>query len=260
MTKTRLCLIGNSHLAAMKLGWDKLVEENDPLINGHSITCYGAPRDMLRHVEVRDGCLVPTSPKVRKQFTMLSGQERLDPNDYDVFLLVGLGASFKRVLRLYNGCRWPGVGKQPHMPLVSSDFARSLLIEGYLGTRLSDMGQKLMSVTNKPVFALHEPLWSPRTSPCPGDHDFGWLNAVASGDGTALAALFRDSLAAAIAPWVCLLPQPDSTIEEHIMTRPEFNRDADKDISGSGGGKDAAHMNRDFGAEMWRHHLGAMRP
>lgn len=259
MSVTRLCLIGNSHLAAMKLGWDQLVQVQDPVLKGLSITYYGAPRDMLRGLEVRDGCLMPTNATVRDQFVTLSGMDHLNPADHDAFLLVGLGASFKRVLRLYHACRWPGVTERVELPLVSPGFARSFLIEGYRGSRLLDIGQKLASITEKPIFALHEPFWAPRTSPCPGGRDFGWLNAATAGDGVRLAPLFRDALTAATAPRIRLLPQPESTIEEHIMTRPEFNRDADKDISGAGGGRDAAHMNSAFGAEIWRQYLPTIR-
>lgn len=244
----------------MKLGWDKLLNLSDPVIQGVKITCFGAPRDMLKKVEVRDGNLVPSTKDVRDQFVALAGTSYLDPADFDVFLLVGLGASFKRVLRLYNACRWPGVAAHPALPLVSPIFARSYLVEGYGGTRLVDIGLKLATITEKPIFALHEPLWSPRTSACPGGRDFGWLDAVDNGDGGALAKLFCQGLTEAIAPRFRLLSQPDATIEEHIMTRAEFNRDAGKDISGAGGGRDAAHMNADFGAAIWRHHLATMNP
>jgi hypothetical protein len=259
MNPTRLCLIGNSHLAAMKLGWDKLALMGDPLLAGVTVSYYGAPRDMLRNIEVRDGHLVPTNEATRSQFVTLSGHDRLNPANYDAFLLVGVGASIKRVLRLYRGYRWPGVSFTPLNILVSPDFARSFLVEGYAGGRLVDVGDKLASVTDKPIFAIPEPCWSLQDGPAPGNRDFGWMDAAANGDGPALTAMFHDALTTAIGPRMQLLIQPPSTLEDGIVTRAEFNKGADKDISGVGGGADAAHMNADFGVEVWRHHLGAMR-
>jgi hypothetical protein len=259
MSPTRLCLIGNSHLAAMKLGWDKLVRMGDPLVDGVEVTYFGAPRDMLRNVEVQAGHLVPTNDATRSQFVTLSGRDHVDPMDHDAFLLVGVGASIKRVLRLYRGYRWSGVSATPSNALISRAFARSFLVEGYSGGRLVDLGVKLASITDKPIFAVPEPYWSPQVSPVPGNRDFGWMDAAASGDGPALSDLFQDALTTAVGPRMQLLFQPPSTIEDGIVTRAEFNKGADKDISGVGGGADAAHMNLDFGVELWRHHLATMR-
>lgn len=259
MTALRLCLIGNSHLAAMKLGWDKLVKVGDPLTNGIDVSYFGAPRDMLRNIEARDGRLLPTNEATRSQFIALSGRGELDPREYDVFLLVGVGASLKRVLRLYRSYRWPGVRLIPSHAVISPSFARSFLAEGYSSGRLVDLGNKLASLTDKPIFAVPEPYWSPKVSPVPGNRDFGWQDAADSGDGPALTEMFQQSLTEAAGSRIKMLFQPPSTVEDGIVTRAEFNKGADKNISGSGGGADAAHMNLEFGAELWRHHLAPMR-
>lgn len=259
MTSMRLCLIGNSHLAAMKLGWDKLAQMGDPLTHGVDLSYFGAPRDMLRNIEVRNGRLVPTNEATRSQFIALSGRDELDPNDHDAFLLVGVGASLKRVLRLYRGYRWPGVRLTASHAVISPEFARSFLVEGYAGGRLVDLAGKLASLTDKPIFAVPEPYWSPQVSPVPGNRDFGWMEAAASGDGPVLTEMFQQALAEAAGPRIRMLFQPPSTVEDGIVTRAEFNKGADKSISGSGGGADAAHMNLEFGAELWRHHLATMR-
>ncbi|MES2144715.1 MAG: hypothetical protein V4516_10245, partial [Pseudomonadota bacterium] len=130
----RLCVIGNSHVAAFKLGWDQLAARGDALTRAIAPTFFGAPRDGLKNLAVRDGRLVPTADFVRDHFARMSGgRADVDPAVYDGFLLVGLGASMKRALRFYRTHRWFGLQQHPGRPVTSRSFARAFLAAAMAG-------------------------------------------------------------------------------------------------------------------------------
>jgi hypothetical protein len=249
----RLCVIGNSHVAAFKLGWDQLVDQDVPVTAEMTPTFFGAPRDGLKNLAARDGRLVPTADAVREHFHRMSGgRDEIDPADYDGFLLVGLGASMKRALRLYRTHRWFGLRQDEGCIVTSRAFATDFLAEGYAGTRLAQIARILSGLTDKPVFATPEPHWSPIMPDHVGKKgDFGWARVAASGDGAQLADLFAAAMSAALHGHVRLILQPDVTIENSIVTRAIYNKGASKMITGDGEDSDAAHMNADYGAVWW---------
>lgn len=249
----RLCVIGNSHVAAFKLGWDQLADQGDPLAAAMTLTFFGAPRDGLKNMAAQDGRLVPTIDSVREHFVRMSnGHPDIDPTAYDGILLVGLGASMKRTLRLYRTHRWFGVQTGEGRVITSRAFAQAFLAEGYAGTRLAQVARMLAGLTDKPVFATPEPYWSALMPDHVGRKgDFGWAKAAASGDGDKIAQMFAASVTEAIGRHATMIWQPAATIEDGIVTRTIYNKGASKFISGDGEESDAAHMNADYGATWW---------
>jgi hypothetical protein len=65
--------------------------------------------------------------------------------------------------------------------------------------------------------------------------------------------------AGALRGLAAFVAQAPGTVEDSILTRARFNKDASRLISGEGGGTDAAHMNGDFGRAMWPHVVAALR-
>ncbi len=256
----RLCVIGNSHLAALKLGWDQLEEAKDARIAAITPTFFGAPRDGIRHIALRNGRLVSLNEAVTAHFQRMSnGRSEIDPAAYDGFLLVGLGASMKRTLRLYRTHRWFGLQQNAGCTVVSQAFAQAFLAMGYAGTRLGQVAQLVRSATDKPTFVTAEPHWA-ASKP---DHvarsgDFGWAKAAASGDGDRIAETFAAAMTQALGRDATLIWQPDATIEHGIVTRARYNKGASKFITGDGKESDAAHMNADYGAVWWAEAAGQL--
>lgn len=249
----RLCVIGNSHVAAFKLGWDQLAAAGSPVTKAVALTFFGAPRDGLKNIAAENGKLVATVESVREHFERMSdGQSEIDPTAYDGILLVGLGASMKRTLRLYRTHRWFGVQQGEGRVVTSRAFAQAFLAEGYAGTRLAQVARMLSGLTEKPVYATPEPYWSPLMPDHVGKKgDFGWAKAAAAGDGDEIARMFAASVSEGMGGHATMIWQPALTIEQGIVTRSIYNKGASKFISGDGEESDAAHMNADYGAAWW---------
>lgn len=224
MNVTRLSLFGNSHLVAMKRGRDKLVDLADRVVQGSKIT-YSHDPDVM--VEVRNGNLVLTSKEMRNPFVALAGTSHLNLPDDHVRPLVGPGVSFKHVLQLCLTCRWQGFAHHPALPLVSATFARSHRVEGYGATRLIAIGQKLATLAAKPFLALHEHLWSPRTTPCLGGRDFGWRSAADQRIDVCYATVFpqamgkaalgKESRGSAVVAYGAIRPDLDAEVASDLL-------------------------------------------
>ncbi|MCX7889115.1 MAG: hypothetical protein N2422_05210 [Rhodobacteraceae bacterium] len=243
----RLCVIGNSHIAALKLGWAAAGPD------GIAPVFFGAPADGLRHLRLEDGALVPRKAAVADHFRTISGgQDRIVLEEHDAFLLVGLNVSSKRILRFYRTHAWVGLNGTPGKTLVHPAFALAFMTERYAATRMAELAATIAGAAGRPVIAVAEPHWAAwaRTAPA-GTADYGWDAAASAGDGEAIGALFAEAVAAALAPHAVFVAQPAETVEHGIMTRAEFNREASRLIGGEGGGTDASHMNGDYGAALW---------
>ena len=250
----RLCVIGNSHIGAMKLGWDRIMAEGQPGWDHVYPTFFGAPSDGMRHVELQDGALVPTRQRITGHFRQLSGgYDRITLASFDAFLLIGLNVSSKRILRFYKGNAWVGLNGTAGKGIMHPAFAEAFLTERYRATQLVEHARTLSEASGKPVLAVAEPHWAEwmRRAPA-GMSDYGWEAAIKAGDGPAIGQMFLKAVTAALAPHATFVPQPEATVADGITTRAAFNKDASRLISGEGGGTDASHMNADFGMAVWQ--------
>ena len=86
----RVCVLGNSHLAAVKLGWNQRAAAHPDL----HCDFFGAPKNGMAEVAFEDGLIVPQNEAVRAAFAMTSGgRESVQLRDYDCVVAVGLGFS-----------------------------------------------------------------------------------------------------------------------------------------------------------------------
>ena len=150
-----ICLIGNSHVGALKLGWPD-IEVQFP---GFVLDFYASAGQSLE-LEVKDGKLVP-SEQIRKRLAATSGKNGDIEAGYDAYVVCGLTLSAMRALHAYSTkfreLRQGGV----------EDFA--LAMEPALrGAIAVDVVAKLRQITKAPVFLVgtpygayvrHEQLW-----------------------------------------------------------------------------------------------------
>jgi len=96
VTGFSLCVIGNSHAAAVWQAWKSGAVAAKP---GFSMTVFASQGNSVDLVH-RGGSLVPASQAVSEMFAFTSGgKDRIEIDKYDAFLLVGLswGINLERV-------------------------------------------------------------------------------------------------------------------------------------------------------------------
>jgi hypothetical protein len=84
----KICVIGNSHVAAIKNAWDEISRD----YSSHELNFFAAPGSDLRHLELVGSFLVPKTEGLEKKLVYTSGGEtKIDLNIFDIFLIYGLG-------------------------------------------------------------------------------------------------------------------------------------------------------------------------
>ncbi|NPD15184.1 hypothetical protein HOY34_08220 [Xinfangfangia sp. D13-10-4-6] len=85
----RVCIISNSHAAALKQGIDEL--ESRQIIDGLDLHFFASPANTLEDTALLDGKIVPTTDTVKKSFEISSGGlHEIVISDYDAFVVHGV--------------------------------------------------------------------------------------------------------------------------------------------------------------------------
>lgn len=86
----KICVLGNSHVASLKKGWDSIQTDNQK----HQLSFFASRQNGLAGLKLNNGTLVPTTPQLLNDISYTSGGMKDIPlNEYDIFLLYGLGLS-----------------------------------------------------------------------------------------------------------------------------------------------------------------------
>jgi hypothetical protein len=159
MKPVSLCVIGNSHIAALKLGWEVIRKR----VKGVEITFFGSAGRGIADLVLSEGRLVPSTEKLRQSLAYTSeGRETIDCSAYDLFCLAGMVS-----------CRWVGFSLKSHCPmgegrendardLVSAPFVRQVarsLIDQSVALQTA---RKIRAATTAPILIMPAPLPSIR--------------------------------------------------------------------------------------------------
>lgn len=151
----KICLLGDSHLAAIKTGASGLKTT-------HKLDFFGSPRDSLSGLRLQNTTLAPGSANLAEMLKVTSGgQTRIELADYDQFILVGLGFSFTRLARMHQRYRLSsGVSELKHRYLISED-CRELAIAGLYERSLAlNLAGAIRVASQAPIILVPEPFRS----------------------------------------------------------------------------------------------------
>lgn len=98
-TRFSVCVIGNSHVAALKLAWTKRALK---VCDGLGLTFFSAQNHMLSGIRLKGRALVPVREELAEKLRFTSdGLGRIDLDRYDAFVVVasGFGIDVPKILR-----------------------------------------------------------------------------------------------------------------------------------------------------------------
>jgi hypothetical protein len=127
---TRICFLGNSHLACLRLAADR-----DPrLIPGGPAAWFAGSASSMNGLHLEKGrCLAPRGQRLKAQMAAISGGiSRVDLTAHDLFVIVGIGLDYRDVFRLFRThCLASDVakGRQAGRAPVSASFFRAFLAD-----------------------------------------------------------------------------------------------------------------------------------
>lgn len=241
----RFCAIGNSHLAALKLGWDRVPEVERPA----AFDFFASRSQTLVHTFVDGGTLKSDDEAVRRTLEMTGGAPEIDLGAYDGFLVIGCGLHF-RWLALMTESATIHPSLSPGLRLLS----RETFVEGYLAqirkTAAWHLAERLSGARDAPVYVIPEPFFD-RLALASGEqphveriHDRGL--------GGPFAEMFDAACGRAFAEWGRFLPQLPETREDFVFTAARYGEDSVGirkmiDASRTVRRPDYVHKNADYG-------------
>lgn len=260
MSRRPVAVIGNSHLAALKLGSD----HPGVVPDWADLTFFGAAAGGLWNLRGRDGVLIPeTGPLTVALKRTSGGKSVIDLNDYDAYLLVGMMFGLGELVPGLRDHRPPGLHTSDYT-LVSRSFLAAAAADR-LGRSLAVItARKIRRFTDAPIVIVPEPLPDPAVADPSPDAAYYQAGIWSSPELVQLMTALYDEGCRGIEAehGVVILSQPEETRQGGVFTKPElaagglaeartiFQRDENEDAH------DDFHMNAAYGAVVLAEALG----
>jgi hypothetical protein len=250
----KCCFVGDSHLAAIKLGWDQMGQDHPDFDCDFFASQIGSIDDTYR----AGALLVPANETVRRNFIWTSGGKSvIDLSQYSDVVLVGMGFSVEPLLLAYSQSRTERHNNRSGIYSFVSEAAFDAIIANHLRSaplfrtleRIRDGGPRVWGlaqpgpseqVLDGPDNAeLAEPFsgsgsglgllnwlrdW--QTDKTAEFHQTvaAWLRTVVQhGDHAALASSFARIVASLAEPDFRPMPQPPATLSTGLFTKREYS-------------------------------------
>jgi len=224
----KIAVIGNSHIGALKRGWDGGVSKE---YLGVSLTFFGARNSAISALSVNAGRLIPETSELAQSFAVTSGGQReVNAAEYDVFLAYGM-------------CRELRGQVENHAGSFSSAALTQASLDYWASYNLLKTLDKIKQATERPLFAGHAPLAAAQKAEDLTQDDYHTFLAAAQ-------RLVFDLIPAK------LIGQPGATLLDGGATRAEFSKGSERlavgkpDDNSPHIATEVNHMNAAYGA-LW---------
>ena len=243
VTRMRVCVIGDSHTAALKAGWTSIAGE----FARADLTFFAARRELLVNLAVQDGALVPTDPRLRRAFKeRAGGATRIEPR-FDSYILCGMGSGVKAVLPLLSRHRPATIAPDGRQGLSNACYAACMARVLGLTPMMWLLGL-LRQISGAPAALVATPASAPRLA-------FAML--AQRGEDAALVSLYTSAFESLAGPLGArFLAQPRETLHKSVLsTDPVYFRGSEHL---AGDEDDQSHANAEYGAIVLRRALTAL--
>ena len=247
-----ICLIGTSHLAALKHGSALLRPSDD-----YSLDFFGCAEPSFGSMSAERGYLVPDQPAMRKCFKFISGKsDRIEIAAYDAFAIVG----FRGFRRLLNTC-WYMYARHTtdtKAPLNNRTLLSPAVFNATIDSRMAwepglSAARQLRAATKVPIFGFFKSRLI-KGSENSYDHFLkqpGYRELVQESHERYGNRLRSDGLE--------IVDQPPSTIVDEFLTASQFCVKAQFLTSNELlPESDVTHMNADYGVLVLEQLLGKL--
>lgn len=241
-----LCIIGNSHVAAVKQAWTNRAPK---VRNGVTVTFFSAQNYMMSHIKLEGRALVPHRQDLAEKLRFTSdGKERVEIDDYDAFVVVasGFGIDLPKIRAQCGTVDHQRFSRVENMVSTACfDFVTEAAFEASRAIELIDMIRRVSQV---PIILIAAPFMSDRLLADDVNRDLLHMKDTAPLEPlVAKLKATAERIAAKRASEVVW--QHDSTIALPGFTRQEFNRGAVRFNMRDGKQPefDDKHGNEDFG-------------
>jgi hypothetical protein len=157
----KIAFIGTSHIASLKraVAQTEFPPHVDITFFGSSVKHFSKNTNTFLEPDGR--YLVSPVDDIRQTYRLTAGVDRIDTQEFDAFVLVGLTFSYRAFLSLFlNHVRYRHASYMPSAQIISDEALEECIkaqIEEDVGLKL----RRLLDATERPVFSI--------PSPCPSE-------------------------------------------------------------------------------------------
>jgi hypothetical protein len=235
----KLCLIGDSQTAALRLAWPSIKDE----FPGIGFTFFAAHRVRYADLAVCGDRLEPQTEELARLLGRLHSEPVIRA-DYDHYILCGLDYSVLYAMAKLTGFRSEDQAPDNRAPVSRECYL--LAMTGCMRDTISmQVARKVRAITNRPITIVP----GPRISDANELKLYPWLEQ--NGDSQRIADYF-----AAASDILCkevdaqVLQQPAQTLRDPLRTLAIYAKDAPREFNETplpDGWKDYQHMNVEYG-------------
>lgn len=232
----KIAILGNSHVAALKLGLTEAVKSNNH-VSKADITFFAVPGAKFERFDIQDGKLVSKNAEAIKMLKRTSGgYDHIDPKRFDLFILHGLQLQFT-----YRLIRNKFVSAQAADLCMPSIIRSTLCFSFY---------QKLQSIADQPILLSPSPL---KAENAPHKDVFKTPVSNPALDYDRFIKALENQLERDIDG---VIAQPAASRTTNMTTKLEFSEGSARLLQPGRihGDEDFCHMNSDYGT-LWWHEL-----
>lgn len=242
-----IAVVGNSHLAGLKLGWDATQED----ARAAELVFFGSTRQSVRQLERRGKSLVPTSADVAESFHATSGGARaIDTDRFDAFFLTAMEYGPQHLLNLAAEFRFMDARFPATRQMVSRGCFMQAAGDALRASTCAATARKLRAITDKPILILAQAAYSIDALNKPSLAGFKGTDKAFWELVQSLWVEAANAVAAELGVKVCL--QPESTREGPFFTIARYAHGSVRLRGGTLNVKheanDTSHMNAQYGA------------
>lgn len=258
---SNLCVIGNSHVAALKDGWPPL----NGLAQHVRADFFGCLKDGMKSFGDVDGKLGPREPEAAAFFKGIATTgDFVVPEQYAAFVLTGMKFFPNSLIRNYADFATPSTNNHDFARnFVSDETLIEALWDELKGGMMLHTARTLRARSEAPIFIVWQPFLSEVLM------QIEWREALyrpilEAGDGAFIARIMAGLDQRLEAEGFQILRQPQETIKDGVMTDKMYS-EGSKQFRKGGGGEhralDVFHMNARFGRLCWERWFeqGALR-
>lgn len=252
---TRLCVLGNSHIASIKLAWEADAAQHP----GLTLDFVGAEGTVMRETGLVDGKIAALTPKAQKAFSITAGRSEIDLSAYAGFLLHGAGLQLSMLVGSQRAHRFYGQKVKAENTLSYDYYLQACIDRFYNNTAAGYLLRMLLAGSEAPILVLPTPFPATTVLEDSRAPDHAMVrNIVGAGDQQLFLKLYRDLCRALSRGRVAVLPQPEDTIADGIMTEARFTKGSVSVLreGREHGEDDHRHMNPDYGRVILEQALG----
>jgi hypothetical protein len=235
-----VCFLGNSHLGAIKRGWDD---------SGRAGTFLAATGSRLEGLKVRDGQLVGDD-ELTEMMTRLTGTATTAVADHDAFVIVGLSLSVRNTAALFQRFRpWRADVEDGSTYLISPEAYAAAAAGSLRRSAAVKLAQRLRAATDVPILLMPQPGPSERVIETTSPKTGFWRSLRATGREREVREAFEGGCALVAGNELHVVVQPEATRAHEIFTLERFaTHDTKLDGRERPDGRiDYSHMNAEFG-------------